>query len=545
MFGRPGFNSREMRRFREEDSLSCFFWRPSACSPASTKPAAPPPAPPPPPAADADAGIRSRVEPDVIEETDTYVDSSASKKDVHPRRRPPHPASRSSASRSSSSRKTTNYYYVYTPKRSPRKRRPKRQLAEQQAAPPGTAPCRDGRNARARACRSRLRRSRSRRASGARIQLRAGRQDRACRTGGMWRASFVIADMNGDGIPDIVAPPRGSGDAQAPHLDRRRQGQILATGRSLSSRTESPRHASRSTTAASPSAISTATASSTSSCVPQRRPRRALRRRQGGFRVVRDGLPGREILVAGRRARWTSTATGSSTSSRRADIHDGDARRRQADQVRVYLNRGSAASSSRRTGSDRRRLLELAHRLGLRRRRPQDVLTGSHFTGALTLLWKNGGNGKFRAGAVPGDRDPTGTTSRWRRAPSARARFPRSPTPITRWRNVPEVTARIGCHGVLLPRTAPGTRHRVWRKKDGLTAHVRRSRWGTSTATGWTTSSSPTRRAGSSGSSSRSRTAASPRSTRSRSRLESRRTVHPAGGPRRRRTARLRPLARR
>jgi hypothetical protein len=26
-------------------------------------------------------------------------------------------------------------------------------------------------------------------------------------TSGMWRASFVIADMNGDGIPDIAAPP--------------------------------------------------------------------------------------------------------------------------------------------------------------------------------------------------------------------------------------------------------------------------------------------------------------------------------------------------
>src|SRR5262249_62174323 len=31
-------------------------------------------------------------------------------------------------------------------------------------------------------------------------------------TTGQWRASFVTADMNGDGIPDIVAPaPRGGG----------------------------------------------------------------------------------------------------------------------------------------------------------------------------------------------------------------------------------------------------------------------------------------------------------------------------------------------
>ena len=31
---------------------------------------------------------------------------------------------------------------------------------------------------------------------------------------GMWRASFAIADVNGDGIPDIVAPPPRMGNGQ-------------------------------------------------------------------------------------------------------------------------------------------------------------------------------------------------------------------------------------------------------------------------------------------------------------------------------------------
>ena len=31
---------------------------------------------------------------------------------------------------------------------------------------------------------------------------------------GLWRASFVVADMNGDRIPDIVAPPSRLGDAR-------------------------------------------------------------------------------------------------------------------------------------------------------------------------------------------------------------------------------------------------------------------------------------------------------------------------------------------
>jgi FG-GAP-like repeat len=34
---------------------------------------------------------------------------------------------------------------------------------------------------------------------------------------GMWRANFAIADMNGDGIPDIVSPPSRIGDGE-PHI---------------------------------------------------------------------------------------------------------------------------------------------------------------------------------------------------------------------------------------------------------------------------------------------------------------------------------------
>jgi hypothetical protein len=40
-------------------------------------------------------------------------------------------------------------------------------------------------------------------------------KDSGLPNGGMWRASFAVADMNGDGIPDIVAPPsRLSGDTK-------------------------------------------------------------------------------------------------------------------------------------------------------------------------------------------------------------------------------------------------------------------------------------------------------------------------------------------
>jgi hypothetical protein len=35
---------------------------------------------------------------------------------------------------------------------------------------------------------------------------------------GLWRASFVVADMNGDGIPDIVSPPARLGGDSVPHV---------------------------------------------------------------------------------------------------------------------------------------------------------------------------------------------------------------------------------------------------------------------------------------------------------------------------------------
>jgi len=177
----------------------------AGCS-SSGKPAAaaPPPTPTP--------SVR-RINPNVVEETDTYFIERYPKKgyirvdDRHFR----HPLVGQPAE---FFKEDDEYFYVKTEKVIPEEERLKRELKERlqgKQAPPDpdrprpqskpTPPVADFESL-----------------TPARVAARF-RLEEVANTGlpdqGLWRASFAIADMNGDGIPDIVAPPsRLAGDSK-------------------------------------------------------------------------------------------------------------------------------------------------------------------------------------------------------------------------------------------------------------------------------------------------------------------------------------------
>lgn len=181
----------------------------AACS-SSGKPAASAAPAAPTPAA---KGPVSRVNPNVIEETETYIIERYPKKgyirvdDRHFR----HPVVGQPAE---FFKEDDEYFYVKTDKRIPEEERLKREQAERlkgstavldpnhppperKATPPpadfdSLTPARVA----------------------ARFRLEEV-QNPGLPDEGLWRASFAIADMNGDGIPDIVAPPsRLAGDTK-------------------------------------------------------------------------------------------------------------------------------------------------------------------------------------------------------------------------------------------------------------------------------------------------------------------------------------------
>ncbi|HTR02873.1 MAG TPA: VCBS repeat-containing protein, partial [Thermoanaerobaculia bacterium] len=182
----------------------------AGCSSSSSKPSAPPPAPTASPAATPTPGIRSRIDPTVIQETDTQVIRALPKKDYikvddYNVREPVLPSQKIPFFR-----EDENYYYVSESKAIPEEAEAKRQLAEQRAAqgvgPASVSKASAGVTA---ADFENLDPPRT----GARIHL-AAVEKTGLPVGGMWRASFTIADMNGDHIPDIVAPPNRMGNGK-------------------------------------------------------------------------------------------------------------------------------------------------------------------------------------------------------------------------------------------------------------------------------------------------------------------------------------------
>ena len=230
---------------------------------------------------------------------------------------------------------------------------------------------------------------------------------------------------------------------------------------------------------------------------------------KGTFRVGRRGLPTRDfssqaIVLAdadgdGRLDIIAATDSGGPT-----DTH----------QVRVYLYRGADAWQ-----------YEPDSFVGLYSNslsawdfdgdRRSDILSGSHFMGATTLLWKNLGNGRFDPVRFP---EIEIYAYHFASVPGTfgRGRVPAFADAYYMMTNAPEVARATGITLYSFGRaTGSGGRNRA-----GVLST--RSRRGTSTVMAWTTSSSPTAKSIACASSSRSRRAPSGRWTKTRNRSSTR-----------------------
>jgi hypothetical protein len=211
---------------------------------------------------------------------------------------------------------------------------------------------------------------------------------------GMWRASFVIADVNGDGIPDIVAPPArlegggaklhvwigdGKGHFKPWPLTFIENGQpnpafSLDYGGVAVGDIDGDGH------------LDVVVASHSAGLVS------LFGDGKGTFRVVRAGLP---------RSDFSSQAVAliDADGDGKLDIvasSDTPLEGEQfTNQIRVYLYRGSSGWQFKPGGVTGGLYSNSVQAWDFDHDGKKDLLTGSHYIGGLTLLWKNLGTGVF------------------------------------------------------------------------------------------------------------------------------------------------------
>jgi hypothetical protein len=282
--------------------------------------------------------------------------------------------------------------------------------------------------------------------------------------GGMWRSSFVMADLNGDKIPDIVSPPARIGGSH-PHV-------WVGDGRGKFS--DWPLQfveggAPRPDFSVSYGAVAVGdidgdgnqdlvSASHAAGLVS------LFGDGRGTFTVVRRGLPGRDysaqaivLLDANADGKLDLVA------SRDVVPSEGEVDKQQ---VRLYLFRDRARGwDFQPEGLVGGFYSNALHAWDYDGDKKQDVLTGSHYVGALTLLWKNEGNGKFSPVSFPAVEI---YAYHFATAPGTfgRERSPAFADAYNSHTNEPEALRATGIT-VYSMKDGSWSRHRVWRKKDG------------------------------------------------------------------------------
>ena len=215
---------------------------------------------------------------------------------------------------------------------------------------------------------------------------------------GMWRASFVVADMNGDGIPDIVAPPSRMSDDAKPHV---------WIGNGKGSFSSWPLQFSENGKPSPEFAIGYG-AVAVGDIDGDGRPDIVTASHGGGlislfgegggkFRIVRTGLPDHDfssqaitLMDADGDGKLDIVASADTLLGATNYTH-----------VRVYLYRGAKGWEFKPDGIVGGFHSNSLHAWDYNKDGRPDLLTGSHLLEGLVLLWKNLGGGKFESVPIP------------------------------------------------------------------------------------------------------------------------------------------------
>jgi FG-GAP-like repeat len=432
-----------------------------ACSssPSQSKPAAPPPVVNPTPT----PGTLSRIDPTVVEETDTYVIRALPKNEYkkvgdnlikHPLLTKP----------VEYFKEDDKYYYVYFPKSLPEE---VAAAAGRQAAPVPT-PLGPGMAVSAKGISPGVSRDDFTDIAPPRVSGTM-RLEKAANPGlpvdGMWRASFVVADVNGDGIPDIVAPPSRVGNGQLNVWIGDGHGSFSPWPMTFTGPDGKP----VSNFSIDYGAVAVGdidgdghmdivSASHSGGLVS------LFGDGKGTFRVVRTGLPGRDFSS---QAITLIDANGDGKLDIVAskDVPSGETMNTiDKLQVRLYLYKGDQGWEWRKQALVGGFYSNSLHGWDYLGDGHKAVLSGSNYTGALSLVWRNAGDGTFAPVQFDGIElyayhftTQPGTFGKARVPAFADAYFSQA--------NLPDPTRAVGI-SVYAFDHGTWTRHRAWRKLE-------------------------------------------------------------------------------
>ena len=419
------------------------------------KPAAPPPRATPTP------GILSRIDPNVVEETDTYV-IRRYPKDKYTKVDDRHIKHPNLAQPVEFFKEDDKYYYVSHPKAIPGEKELKESMRPTAVAPGVRQADDPGKPLSVGVTAADFEDLLPPREPG-RLRL-----ERVAATGlpnsGQWRASFVTYDANKDKRVDIVAPPSRIGDGKLHVWIGDGKGAFSAWPVSL---VEGPKDA-RVTLDYGGVAMGDIDGDGNADVVSASHMGglvSAFGDGKGGFQVLRTGLPSRDysaqaivLLDANGDGKLDIVASRDST-----EIKQGEGVDRS--QVRVYLflgrDKGWEWKKDGIVGGFYSNSLNAWDYDGDGKK---DVLTGSHYTGALTLLWKNAGDGTF----TPVQFDAIEPYSyHFATAPGTfgKARIPSYVDGYSIQANVPETLRATGL-SIYSYENGTWTKHRIWRQKE-------------------------------------------------------------------------------
>jgi hypothetical protein len=219
---------------------------------------------------------------------------------------------------------------------------------------------------------------------------------------GLWRASFELADVNGDGILDVVSPPARIGGNPVLHI-------FVGDGTGKFSRwplhfTEAGKEKPDPGVDYGGVAVADIDGDGHADVVSASHNGGLVAffgDGKGGFEVVRKGLPGGEFSAQAVVLADVNKDGRPDIIASRDVVEASDSGVVDKQQVRVYVYqnpRGWRFATDGITGGFYSNSL---HAWDYDGDGLKDILTGSHYNGALTLLWRNVGDGSFTPVSFP------------------------------------------------------------------------------------------------------------------------------------------------